>query len=181
MIHTIFSIEGVAIFDANSGKCDIAGAFRRGEEDLAKECYFIQEDNDDPLTGISVRVLRTRSTSVGAIAIRGTLGPLVTDALASLAAITLDRCVSFEKEIQIEQAHQSERLRAAVLDSLAHAVKTPLTAIQTASSGLREVGALNESQAQLVSPGRGRVLPTQPALQSPSSDGEAGGRRGHAP
>jgi two-component system, OmpR family, sensor histidine kinase KdpD len=76
---------------------------------------------------------------------------LVTDALASLAAITLDRCASFEKEIQIEQAHQSERLRAAVLDSLAHAVKTPLTAIQTASSGLREVGPLNDSQAQLVS------------------------------
>ena len=151
LIRTIFSIDGVAIFDANSGKCDVAGAFLDGEEDLAKECYFVQENKDDPLSGISVRVLRTRSTSVGAIAIRGTLGPLVTDALASLAAITLERCVSFEKEIQIEQAHQTERLRAAVLDSLAHAVKTPLTAIQTASSGLREVGALNASQAQLVS------------------------------
>src|SRR4029077_1398194 len=105
----------------------------------------------DPLTGISLRVLRVRNTSVGAIAVRGTLDTLIADALASLAAITLDRCVSFEKEIQIEQAHQSERLRAAVLDSLAHSVKTPLTAIQTASSGLREVGDLNASQAQLVS------------------------------
>ncbi|HTB96917.1 MAG TPA: ATP-binding protein [Terracidiphilus sp.] len=151
VIRTIFSVEGVAIFDANSGKCDIAGSLGEGEENTAKECYFLQENGDDPVTGISVRVLRTRNTSVGAIAIRGTLGPLVTDALASLAAITLDRCVSFEKEIQIEQAHQSERLRAAVLDSLAHAVKTPLTAIQTASSGLREVGPLNESQGQLVS------------------------------
>jgi two-component system, OmpR family, sensor histidine kinase KdpD len=36
------------------------------------------------------------------------------------------------------------------LDSLAHAVKTPLTAIQTASSGLGEVGRLNEPQTQLV-------------------------------
>lgn len=151
MIRTIFSVEGVAIFDANSGKCDIAGTLGEGEESVAKECYFFHEDDDDPVTGISARVLRTRNTSVGAIAIRGSLGPLVTDALGSLAAITLDRCVSFEKEIQIEQAHQSERLRAAVLDSLAHAVKTPLTAIQTASSGLREVGPLNESQAQLVS------------------------------
>jgi two-component system sensor histidine kinase KdpD len=151
VIRTIFSVDGVAIFDANSGKCDIAGTLGEGEENLAKECYFLQDDSDDPVTGISARVLRTRNASVGAIAIRGALGPLVTDALASLAAITLDRCVSFEKEIRIEQAHQSERLRAAVLDSLAHAVKTPLTAIQTASSGLREVGPLNESQAQLVS------------------------------
>ena len=109
LICTIFSIDGTAIFDANAGKCDTAGVFREGEEALAKECYFIQEDKDDPLTGISVRVLRNRSASVGAIAISGTLGPLVTDALASLAAITLDRCVSFEKEIQIERAHQSER------------------------------------------------------------------------
>jgi two-component system sensor histidine kinase KdpD len=73
------------------------------------------------------------------------------NALASLTAITLDRSVSFEKESRIEAAHQSERLRAAVLDSLAHAVKTPLTAIQTASSGLREVGTLNEPQSKLVS------------------------------
>ena len=37
-----------------------------------------------------------------------------------------------------------------MLDSLAHAVKTPLTAIQTASAGVREVGSLNESQSKLV-------------------------------
>jgi two-component system sensor histidine kinase KdpD len=57
--------------------------------------------------------------------------------------------MSFQKENQVEAAHQSERLRAAVLDSLAHAVKTPLTAIQTASSGLGEVGNLNQAQQEL--------------------------------
>ncbi len=150
LICTIFSVDAVAIFDANTGKSDLAGAFVEGEEHLAKDCFFVHKDSDDPLTSISARVLRTQNTSVGAIAIRGDLSPLVTDALGSLAAITLERCVSFEKESQIEQAHQSERLRAAVLDSLAHAVKTPLTAIQTASSGLGEVGQLNEPQTQLV-------------------------------
>ena len=67
-----------------------------------------------------------------------------------MAAITLDRCVSFEKETRIEAAHQAERLRAGVLDSLAHAFKTPLTAIQTANSGLPEVGELNPVQQELV-------------------------------
>lgn len=150
LIRAIFSVDGVTIFDANLGKSDTAGMLAEGEN-FAKECFFLHEDNDDPVSGISVRVLRIRNDSVGAIAIRGKLSPLVTDALASLAAITLDRRVSFEKESQIEQAHQTECLRAAVLDSLAHAVKTPLTAIQTASSGIREVGPLNESQRQLVS------------------------------
>jgi two-component system sensor histidine kinase KdpD len=50
----------------------------------------------------------------------------------------------------IEAAHQAEKLRTAVLDSLAHAVKTPLTAISTASAGLGEVGSLNFSQRELV-------------------------------
>src|SRR5579863_7663550 len=82
------------------------------------------------------QLLRSGADSIGAIAIRGNLSPLVTNALASLAAIALDRCVTFEKESQIEAAHQSERLRTAVLDSLAHEIRTPITAIQTAHEGL---------------------------------------------
>lgn len=150
MIQHIFSVEAVSIFDANSGKADSSGHWTEEDRDVAKDCYFTLADREDSVTRTSTRVLRVGSNVVGAIAIRGNLGPLVTNALASLAAITLDRCVSFEKESQIEAAHQSERLRAAVLDSLAHAFKTPLTAIQTASSGLREVGRLNEPQSKLV-------------------------------
>jgi two-component system sensor histidine kinase KdpD len=151
LIQRIFHVEGVTIFDANSGQCDRSGEWSVDEQDLAKECFFLHSDDEDPLTGTSKRLLRVGMNTVGAIAIRGKVSPLVTDALAALAAITLDRCVSFEKENRIAAAHQSERLRAAVLDSLAHAVKTPLTAIQTASSGLREVGSLNEPQGSLVS------------------------------
>ena len=151
LIQRIFSAEAVAIYDANSCQCDRSGTWHDDERDLAKDCFLIQADSHDTFTNTWLRVLRAGNESVGAIAIRGTLEPLVADALASLAAITLDRCVSFEKETRIEAAHQSERLRAAVLDSLAHAVKTPLTAIQTATSGMREVGKLNEAQDKLVS------------------------------
>jgi two-component system sensor histidine kinase KdpD len=151
LIQRIFAVEGAAIYDANSGKCDRSGKWNNDELELAKECFLIQVDSHDSSNQTWLRMLRVGSESVGAMAIRGDLDPLVTDALASLAAITLDRCVSFEKESRIEAAHQSERLRAAVLDSLAHAVKTPLTAIQTATSGLREVGPLNKAQDKLVS------------------------------
>jgi two-component system, OmpR family, sensor histidine kinase KdpD len=150
LIQRIFAAEAVAIFDANSGKCDAAGVWKEDEKELAKECFLAQVDDDDRATQTARRVLRAGAESIGAIAIRGNLGPLVADALASLTAITLDRCVSFEKESQIEAAHQSERLRAAVLDSLAHAVKTPLTAIQAANAGLGELGALNQPQKDLV-------------------------------
>jgi two-component system sensor histidine kinase KdpD len=150
LIQRIFAVEAVAIFNADSGVCDAAGVWGEDERELAKECYLAQADDEDTMTRTSRRVLRTGADSIGAIAIRGNLGVLVVDALASLTAITLDRCVTFEKESQIETAHQSERLRAAVLDSLAHAVKTPLTAIQAANAGLGEVGKLNRAQQDLV-------------------------------
>jgi two-component system, OmpR family, sensor histidine kinase KdpD len=149
LIQRIFSLRAVAIFDANSGKCDRAGVWGEDERELAKECYLAQMDDDDQTTQTWRRLLRSGADSIGAIALRGDLEPLVADALASLTAIALDRCVSFEKESQIEAAHQSERLRAAVLDSLAHAVKTPLTAIQTATAGLSEVGEMSAAQKEL--------------------------------
>jgi len=151
LIQRIFSAEAVAIFDANTGTCDMVGVWGEGERELARECYIGQVDDEDRVTRTSRRLLRVGGHSIGAIAMRGRLAPLVADALASLVAITLDRCVTFEKESQVEAAHQSERLRAAVLDSLAHAVKTPLTAIQAANAGLAEVGVLNPAQRELVS------------------------------
>jgi two-component system, OmpR family, sensor histidine kinase KdpD len=149
LIQRIFRAEAVAIFDAESGACDLSGVWAADERELAKECYLARADDEDKTARISRRLLRRGADSIGALAVRGDLGSLVVDALASLTAITLDRCISFQKESQIEAAHQSERLRAAVLDSLAHAVKTPLTAIQTATAGLSEVGKLNASQQEL--------------------------------
>jgi two-component system, OmpR family, sensor histidine kinase KdpD len=151
LIQRIFAAEAVAIFDVTSGSNDASGAWVPGEENLAKECYLSQADDENRATRTSRRLLRVGADSIGAMAIRGDLGALVVDALTSLTAVTLDRCVFFRKESEVEAAHQSERLRAAVLDSLAHAVKTPLTAIQSASAGLAEVGKLNHPQEELVS------------------------------
>jgi len=149
LIQRIFAAEAVAIFDVNSGTSDAAGNWAPGEEGLAKDCYLAQADDEDHATRTSRRLLRVGADSIGAMAIRGDLGPLVVDALTSLTAVTLDRCVFFKKESEVEAAHQGERLRAAVLDSLAHAVKTPLTAIQSANAGLGEVGKLNKAQEEL--------------------------------
>ena len=150
LIQRIFAAEGVAIFDVSSCRCDLAGTWAEDEEELAKECYLAQADDENHATHTYRRLLRVGNDSIGAIAIRGDLGRLVLDALASLTAVTLDRCVVFAKETAVEAAHQSERLRAAVLDSLAHAVKTPLTAIQAATAGLSEVGKLNTAQEELL-------------------------------
>jgi two-component system sensor histidine kinase KdpD len=97
------------------------------------------------------RVLRLGHKGTGAIALRADhLSPIVADAIASIAAIALERSRSLEKETRAEAARQSEQLRTAVLDALAHAFKTPLTTILAASSGLLEAGTLNAQEAELV-------------------------------
>jgi two-component system sensor histidine kinase KdpD len=88
---------------------------------------------------------------IGALVVRGDTGPLTNDAIASLIAITFDRYRAFANESRIETERRTEQLRATVLDSLAHAYKTPLTAIRAASTGLTEMGRLSPGQSELVS------------------------------
>jgi two-component system sensor histidine kinase KdpD len=81
----------------------------------------------------------------------GHIGPLSADAIASLSAIALERAHSFMAESDAEATKRSEQLRSTVLDGLAHAFKTPLATIQTASSGLLELGTLGTAEEELAS------------------------------
>jgi two-component system sensor histidine kinase KdpD len=150
LIHRIFGLDAVALFDAESATTYKAGIWTNNGAESVRDCFVMLADDDDPVTLTSRRVLKSGDTAVGALAVGGRIDPLAMNALASMAALTLDRWVSLEKETRIEAAHQAERLRTAVLDSLAHAFKTPLTAIQAANSGLPQVGELNKPQQDLV-------------------------------
>ncbi|HXW13965.1 MAG TPA: ATP-binding protein, partial [Terriglobia bacterium] len=75
---------------------------------------------------------------------------VLAQALASLCAIALERARSFEKETHAEAARQAEELRSAVVEALAHQIKTPLCVIQAASSSLPALGELSETQAEFV-------------------------------
>jgi two-component system, OmpR family, sensor histidine kinase KdpD len=57
LIRRIFSSSAVAMFDVNSGKCDIAGVWGDDERELAKECYLAQADDDERSTRTSRRLL----------------------------------------------------------------------------------------------------------------------------
>jgi two-component system sensor histidine kinase KdpD len=125
------------------------GEWDEGEQNLARECFQRNAGWDDRTTETAHRILQDASGAVGALVIRGKLSPLVVDALASLAAIAIDRHQSFEKEEKAESASKGEQLRAAVMDALGHEFKNPLATVQTASSGLLELGGLNAMQCEL--------------------------------
>jgi two-component system sensor histidine kinase KdpD len=150
LIHRIFGVQAVALFDKTSGRQDRMGDWGADEQDLAQECWLRGAGMDDIRTGTSYRIVQDASESLGAMALRGELNPLVVDALALLCAIAFDRHRSFGKEERADESKRSEQLRTAVMDSLGHKLKTPLATVQTASSGLLELGGLNDSQFELV-------------------------------
>ena len=149
LIRRTFYADDVAIFDADLARLDHEGRWSLEEQQIAKTAYLTDRNEDDRDIRTTQRVIRIGSTTIGAIAIRGEVDPLITNAVASLAAIAFERYRSYEKETRAESAQQTEQLRVAVLDALAHAFKTPLTVICTASSGLQEMDTLDETELEL--------------------------------
>jgi two-component system sensor histidine kinase KdpD len=150
LIHEIFSLEAVAVFDADLHDVYQAGYWPVDPQEIAQNVYYFETSDDDPETGIGRRVVRLGTVPVGSLVVRGDTTPLTNNAIASLIAITFDRYRAFANESRIETERRTEQLRATVLDSLAHAYKTPLTAIRAASTGLGEMGHLSPGQADLV-------------------------------
>jgi len=151
LIHEIFEMQAVALFDADLHRVYQAGNWSVDPREMAQNVYYFGTSDDDAETGLGRRVVRLGSVPVGSLVVRGETSPLTNNAIASLIAITFDRYRAFANESRMESERRTEQLRATVLDSLAHAYKTPLTAIRAASTGLAEMGRLSPGQADLVS------------------------------
>ena len=151
LVHEIFALEAVVIFDADLHETYQAGFWNDDPQELAQNVYYFETSDDDPETGVARRVLRLGTVPIGALVLRGETSPLTNNAIASLIAVTFDRYRAFANESRVESERQTEQLRSTVLDALAHEYKTPLTAIRAASTGLSEMGKLSPGQSELVS------------------------------
>jgi two-component system, OmpR family, sensor histidine kinase KdpD len=150
LICETFALEAVAIFDSDLHATYQSGPWGIDPGELAQNAYHFETNSDDEATGICRRVLRLGSMPIGSLVLRGETSPLLNDAIADIVAITFDRYRATANESRIEAEREAEQMRAAVLDGLAHAYKTPLTAIRAAASGLEEMKPLTPAQADLV-------------------------------
>lgn len=151
LVQQIFNLEAVALYDADLGEIYQAGIWHDDPQETAQNAYHFESYDDDMQTGFHRRVVRLGTVPVGSLIARGDADPLVITFVASLIAITFDRYRAVANESRIEAERRAEQLRTAVLDGLAHAYKTPLTAIRAASTGLAEMGGLSPAQSELVS------------------------------
>jgi two-component system sensor histidine kinase KdpD len=150
LVRSIFATEAVAIFDDDLQEVYQTGEWFENPQDVLRNICIFDTVSDDEETGLSRRVLRMGDLPIGAMLLRGETRGLIASAIGSVIAITFDRYHSFANESRTESARQAEQLRTTVLDSLAHAYKTPLTVIGTASEGLSAIGNLSTAQAGLV-------------------------------
>jgi two-component system sensor histidine kinase KdpD len=77
--------------------------------------------------------LGLRSLGVLAV-IDGGFSPQIYEAIGSLVAIALERAAAVERSSRLEASRENERLRIALLDSVTHDLRTPLTAIRAAAT-----------------------------------------------
>jgi two-component system sensor histidine kinase KdpD len=145
-----FQVEAAAIFDADLREVYRAGDWFDDLEEMLQNICLFGTASDDRETGLIRRVLQIGKLPIGAMLLRGETSVVVANAIAAIIAITFDRYHAFANESRTENARQAEQLRTTVLDALAHAYKTPLTVIETASSGLTAMGGLTPTQAGLV-------------------------------
>lgn len=152
IIREIFDLQAIELFDAVSGTTFQSGDSTHRAGEHTRDAYLMSSDTYHVGTHRWYCALRQGTRTVGGLALIGTEMPkLAATALASLCAIALDRVRVRQREFRAQAARQTEQLRTAVLDALAHEFKTPLTIARTASSGLLAVGGLSPFQATLVS------------------------------
>ncbi|HYK88260.1 MAG TPA: ATP-binding protein [Acidobacteriota bacterium] len=81
--------------------------------------------------------LRLGGQTIGSLGFTGrVLSNAALNAVAYLVAISIERARSLEEASRLEAARQSESLKSALLDALAHDFKTPLTSIKGAVTHL---------------------------------------------
>ena len=103
-----------------------------------EDCQFIWQKASDAGDESLTAAVTLGGKLLGSL---GALGPAISEpawqAIANLAAITLERLRSQAAASRIEAARQSEFLKSLLLDALAHDFVTPLTSIKGAITTVR--------------------------------------------
>ncbi|HEY2018976.1 MAG TPA: ATP-binding protein [Bryobacteraceae bacterium] len=97
----------------------------------------IDDVSIDLSTPLATAPVRLGGRVLGSMAL---IGPLPTEetvrAIVNLIALTIEKARALEEASHAEASRQSEALKSALLDSLAHDIKTPLTSIKAAVTTL---------------------------------------------
>lgn len=112
-----------------------------------RDAAFTRDHRLDEERSVTLVPILLGTQPIGAVGITGTgSSPEALDAVCGLVAIAIERAAAVETLTRVEASRESERLRNALLDSVAHELRTPLTSITAAITTLRTNAALDVGQ-----------------------------------
>lgn len=136
LVQRTFDAAEVALLDATSGRIHRAGQGELIEEELLRDAAR-GTAVDQPERGIAALPVSLGGQQLGGLGVRGAgLSSSAMQAATTLVAIGLERARTQEETGRAEAARQGARLKSALLDALAHELKTPLTSIKAAVTAL---------------------------------------------
>jgi two-component system, OmpR family, sensor histidine kinase KdpD len=107
------------------------------DEEQMKTAFLRDETICDQVAGLYFLPVRLGVKPIGSLGISGArLSRQTLEAISSLVAIAIERARAIEQIGETEAERQGERLKSALLDSIAHDFRTPLTAIKAAVTDL---------------------------------------------
>src|SRR5580700_7748243 len=111
------------------------------DEESMKSAFARDESLSQPQLSLYFIPVRLGVRPIGSLGVSGSrLSRQTLDAVGSLVAIAIERARAVEQLGQTEAERQGERLRSALLDSIAHDFRTPLTSIKAATTSLLAEG-----------------------------------------
>ena len=118
------------------------------DEEKMKTAYLRDELTIEPLQSVYFVPVRLGVRAIGSLGISGaTLSRQTLDAVSGLVAIAIERARAVEQLSQTEAERQGERLKSALLDSVTHDFRTPLTSMKAAVTSLLGSGEVAAPQA----------------------------------
>lgn len=135
---TVFGFRAVALYvrDTDTIYSSDSQIELLSDAEMRKASYSSEADVK-LVDGVSVMPLMLGMRSMGSLAFRdGADSGSRLEAIGTLVAIALERAGALERSSHMEAARESERLRTALLDSITHDLRTPLTSIRVAATTL---------------------------------------------
>src|SRR5580698_9880539 len=119
------------------------------DEEKMKSVFLRDEGVFESQEGLYFIPVRMGVRPIASLGISGSrLSRQTLDAVGSLVAIAIERARAVEKLGETEAERQGERLKSALLDSIAHDFRTPLTSIKAATTSLLAEGTADRGQTR---------------------------------
>ena len=142
-VQETFSVASVVVMAADHPTVYRSSLDAKFEESVLRSTLL----RGEPITqgSISYVPLRLGMRTVGALGVTGDeLSRETLDALGSLAGLAIERARALEALSKNRAEQEHERLRTALLDSVTHEFRTPLTSIKASVTTLLSGTALDE-------------------------------------